>query len=520
MGPDELPLKGDAAMRPSTEAERALAPALIPPTLFSQESQPFFSRIVETVDASEGQLNWTVSAMVRLPSGYSSTVSESTVAIPLIYARKDRLLSQMDVDAPGSLALVVLPRAEASSIAVATIAAAWRTYIDPWLPYDSSVADAQLLAALELPLLDKRTAVRRYSTIMNRIRAIAPLYVIQSPRANDHFIAMAKVLRFFATKYILWVQVRIPPSTEHLLLKYRYSVEFDVFASSSASLLPRRLYRLFLPSPYRFIMPLPLAQHAESYHFQLTAPSGQYVVSRDPRLVATSAHAAEPPVSLARHLHTGGAGHTYTGSPTGFQTCHVYLGGLDHKDARSIFRERRRLVVAIHLADLPPGLLGVAAWTLMALLVVVGAVAANYRTLVEGSNDPSNLVAVVVALPGIVAALSRHRISAREFERPTVLARICLFYTALGSLCVTAAVLLRPKSEEPLITDYLGSRWVLVAVCGGALLLLIVTGLRIARAFRVFRRARRQPADAKECFDIWNYFKNCSHKRYNSEGTT
>ena len=152
---------------------------------------------------------------------------------------------------------------------------------------------------------------------------------------------------------------------------------------------------------------------------------------------------------------------------------------------------------------MPPGSFGSGLWVFAALVVFLSAISANWDVLVSDEQDRAGLVALLLALPGLGAAIAGVRADSREFRRSPLTARGALVLGGLVSLTGAATVLLAGLDVDAFtgaetIQAIGDQRTLLVLLCLSltVLLFLIIKRVEVQQTYVAARTRNREHFEA------------------------
>ena len=507
--PQPIPASTTPVTRES-EASRDRIAAAVRLILLPGET-PTYSRIVESISEDGGALDRTVSLMLKLPVERRRKPGSPHV-FPLLYVRRDRRFHSLDLSCADGSQIVLLPREESVRNAQGVLAAEWQQvrtstlgwHLDRRLP----TMEQRLLA---IPFLPMSEAVHLGEQLVTELgEALGDPRYFARPRSIGR--RLAKAIGFFASRYIVWAQME-GTKAEFVTVKYSYRQTYLPSLRTTTA----RLRERFALNPYYLAVPIPLVEHARSYHAITDAPPGMYVArqsftypdkSSSPadwvELLQRSAgaHRTEP-ISEADNYRarSAEAGRQYSGEDE-CGTSHGHLYVYAPPGSHSTGPENATLLrVTYH--DVPPGSFGSGLWVFAALVVFLSAISANWDVLVSDEQDRAGLVALLLALPGLGAAIAGVRADSREFRRSPLTARGALVLGGLVSLTGAATVLLAGLDVDAFtgaetIQAIGDQRTLLVLLCLSltVLLFLIIKRVEVQQTYVAARTRNREHFEA------------------------
>jgi hypothetical protein len=245
-----------------------------------------------------------------------------------------------------------------------------------------------------------------------------------SPLWREKITSICAIL---ARSYIVVAEVP-PPNGANLVVSYNCS-----YSPERMNVTPYEQLRARLGlSPYTLDLPMTRALHADSYHFELTAPPGCYIFShhlealggRDPLRQDDFKQNDRQPYVRLYHEEGRSIAHLYVRR----QGARLDLVAdkpqdLDLPDFKSI----------VHLREIPPGALGNAA--ILATLTAIGVLFFTLTRIgLEGSGGSVGLPALVLALPAFLAAALGRGLDHERVGRASLTAYFGLQLVTLVSL--------------------------------------------------------------------------------------
>lgn len=462
---------------------------VVGPSDFSQ-----YLRIVESINEVGGVLERTVSTMVRLPAPSPTGV----VTLPLIYVRRGRRFHSLDVTCSEYPAIVLLPRSDTLDIARQALVFAWQS-LKKAQPSLVTLPDGDILESLlALPAVAPDESRAIASEVIGTVSK--HLYDSAGGVTLSEDSAFNRTLHFYSKRYMLWAQIsNIPPDALQgsiATIKYRYHQRHIPRPEAHTSL-TQHLRDWLALSPYRMRIPVPLLERSASYHTVMTAPGGMYV-SEQAYAYPTSDRSdgrtgfKEHAKKMGREY--GGAGEC--GTPLAHLYCYTPLR---QDGEESAGKEGRPDLPApefqVVFCDRPPGAFRAPLWILASLVVLLGALGANWDQLMTGTNDRHGLVAFLLATPGIAAALAGLDGSGSDLRRAPLSARGALVAAIVISLAASAMVLLSGLDSDEFvganIVGLMSGRLSVLALCAVAFVLSIYIAVKRIWAQRRYLSALR-----------------------------
>jgi hypothetical protein len=243
---------------------------------------------------------------------------------------------------------------------------------------------------------DRRANAEARDTALRRIHHLSPDFTVYWREK------IATLCRAFADSYVIAADVSAPIGGQNLIVRYTsyYSPE-----RMHLSRYERVRARCGL-SPMSIDVPMTRALHADSYHFETTAPPGCYVFSHHLERLGSREPVKQENIRVgatrqyARLYHDDGRTHA-----------HLYIR---HQGARpDIVGDRVRaptrpdLKSVVRFRETPPGVLGNAAFLALASAAVIGFFGVS-RVGIDSPVGSASLPPLVLALPAFVgSALGR-----------------------------------------------------------------------------------------------------------------
>jgi hypothetical protein len=231
------------------------------------------------------------------------------------------------------------------------------------------------------------------------LRRISQLSCDFSPYWKEKISALCRV---FADSYLIVADVPTQDSSNNLILQYSSSFSPERMHLSKYE----RIRSRFGLSPMTIDVPMSRALHADSYHFEVTAPTGCYVFSHHLERLGSREPVKQPELRIgtvpqyARLYHEDGRSHAHLYiRAQGARTDIVkdQLQTLLRPDLKSIVRFR----------ETPPGVLGNAALLALVSTIVIAFFGIS-RVGIDSPTASTSLPALILALPAFLgSALGR-----------------------------------------------------------------------------------------------------------------
>jgi hypothetical protein len=384
--------------------------------------QLFIVRAIEEARIVEQTLRLEVSLTLDIAAFSGGSSGQSSLIIPLIRTNKGDLLDNLELRDAQDISLATLPQADIKALISFALEGLFQSaYADVIGPTDPQahelLGELDLLASTIDPvpeiaasIVDKLEKLESGSTLSDEQKGFAK-------RLKD-------ACRFLAESYVVAVEAPYPEGCRHLIV--RYSKSMPVFTEANTAKSRWRL-RLGL-RPDRFHIPIHLQSLSRSYHFRMNATPGQYV-SRCFLAELDSLERVEPADIAPHGTNTRERQPVVRYSNNGLPWAHIYT--------KYFNLEPRDLSAFVKFYEVPPGILGAAALVTLATTALI--ITFTFARVSEGGETGSDLPALLLALPAILASWVGYKSDSDNLLRTSLTARVGLILA--GTLSFASALL-------------------------------------------------------------------------------
>lgn len=280
------------------------------------------------------------------------------------------------------------------------------------------------------------------------------------------------ICRTLASSYLIIAEAQVPEA-RNIVVRYRSQYSPERMNSSPYE---RRRAKLGL-GPYTVDVPMTRAFHADSYHFELNAPAGQYVFSHHLEELGTRKPLRQEAMKIGERQQYVRLYHE-----DGRSNAHLYVRRHGAKfDLQKTEQSELRLPSfksIVHLREVPPGTIG----NVTTLAIATASITLFFALTLAGfskSNSVADVPALILALPAFIASALGRNISSEMLNTASLMAvygiRIVAF-SSIASALIYVFEIQHPERIPAVTLSAFGHR-LHTNVAWLALLLLLLTTL-------------------------------------------
>lgn len=381
----------------------------------------YLARVAETAEPRTGNMRMETSLTLRMNAESLKYGDISSILVPLNVTKRGVLYNQLRVrDGNGNIA-PTLSQQEVRGLLAAAVRILYQLAQNGVGMASQTARDQKVLETLIVRVLchTEKISKKKLSEIQS---ALSELDQLDNPLSTYWRNQIRRLCDTFSQHYLTVVEVR-KPEMRTLFLSYSYEAPTDRYGYTKTE---RRRARFGL-NPASADVVLTRLFQAESYHFQMAAPGGQYVFHHKLERVSTN-------VSLKQEDFVLGGKQQYVRTSFGSKrtSAHLYV----RRQGDKVVDDNLAIKSIIYFRETPPGALGVAA-----ILAIVSALLQIFIAVSHVGLDPStthgstDVTAFLLTVPAFVAVTIGGWTSMTSAVRSSLV-------TYLGMLCVVGLALL------------------------------------------------------------------------------